>query len=238
MRTTRIEILFQLILLFVPLFSGNSLLTFSLSSNRGRKIRLSMTEGDTFAKGVLYDSEGVIKNCVFCSIVNRTGPARIVDENDEFIVFRTLKPYAEHHLLVCPKRHVTSVHELSGEEDAKMIERMVKFGQKCLDSLEYTEKKVLEGESIMHKYCFHIPPYNSIDHLHLHSIGLGDASMNWFGRLKYWDSTFYCKSAELIIAQLRQGGRKEDSSSGGSGALDKDDKNGSSSGGVGLKSKL
>ena len=186
-----------------------------------------MTEGDTFSKGVLYDSHGKIKNCVFCSIINRTGPAKIVDESDEFIVFRTLRPYAEHHLLVCPKRHVRSVNELEGAEDAAMIERMIEMGEKCLNGLEYTQMKLRDKESIAHKHCFHIPPYNSIDHLHLHSIGLGDAGMNWFGRLKYWDSTFYCKSAEAIARQLRLEERKEGSSIGSTNdghANDQDDK--------------
>ena len=234
------KILFYLVLVLVPLLGGKSFEVLSLSSNHRRKQQLSMTEGDSFTKGVLYDSKGAVKSCVFCSIVNKTGPARIVDENDEFIVFRTLKPYAEHHLLVCPKRHVMSVRELKGEKDADMIERMVGFGEKCLNGLEYSEKKVSEGESIIHKHCFHIPPYNSIDHLHLHSIGMGDAGMDWFGRLKYWDSTFYCKSAKLIIAQLRRGGTEEGGSNDDSSTYNQDDKlkNTGTNEGQHLKSKL
>ena len=214
---------------------------FSISRSRAagwkKFLRISMSddsnsrkEGDKFSKGVVYDSEGTMKSCVFCSIVDKTGPARIVEENDEFIVFRTLKPYAEHHLLVCPKRHVISVHELKGKEDADMVERMVKLGDKCLNSLEYTQK-VPQGEVVVHKHCFHIPPYNSIDHLHLHSIGTGDAGMDWFGRLKYWDSTFYCKSAEIIVEELR---KQQDGGDGGGVQDDKMKINGTAS----LKSKL
>ena len=158
------------------------------------------------SKGVRYRDDGSIESCVFCGIVNRTEPARIIDETEEFIVFRTLKPYAKHHLLVCPKKHVTSVQSLKGEEDAEMVRRMVDLGNKCLGELQNSvEGKCQERGA--HKHCFHVPPYNSIDHLHLHSIGNGDTAMSWFGRLKYWDSTFYCKSAETIIYDLLEGSR-------------------------------
>ena len=46
-------------------------------------------------KGVSYKSDGSVCSCIFCNIVKRTEPASIVEESDEFIVFRTIQPAAK-----------------------------------------------------------------------------------------------------------------------------------------------
>ena len=56
--------------------------------------------------------------CLFCKIVAGEIPSDKVVETDTALAFRDINPGAPTHILVIPKRHVASVHELgSGDGD-------------------------------------------------------------------------------------------------------------------------
>lgn len=156
-------------------------------------IILSMSSATVLQKGVKYDSNGKIIDCLFCNIVNRKEPASIVYENDEFTVFKTIAPASIYgHVLVTPKAHIKNVKSLISIEDANLIERMVAIGKMTYQTLGIDDIQ----------YSFHIPPYNSIDHLHLHCIAK-PKEMSFFSMMKYYQGSFWCKSAEEIIASLK-----------------------------------
>jgi diadenosine tetraphosphate (Ap4A) HIT family hydrolase len=150
---------------------------------------------ETTSKGVTMDRNGNILKCLFCDIIAGKEPASIVYENDEFISFHTIKPYTSCHLLVSPKAHVKSLNQLHGEKDAMMIQRMVGAGQQALE-------KIKPGFSYKAKFCFHVPPFNSIDHLHLHAISQPE-TMGVIGTIKYSEG-LYCWNAEYAIEQIRR----------------------------------
>mmetsp|Transcript_11079 Transcript_11079/g.18594 ORF Transcript_11079/g.18594 Transcript_11079/m.18594 type:complete len:156 (+) Transcript_11079:130-597(+) len=52
-------------------------------------------------------------------------------------------------------------------------------------------------------FCFHVPPFNSIDHLHLHAIA-SPKRMSRMTRMKYSVDSYYCESAESAITILEQ----------------------------------
>lgn len=55
--------------------------------------------------------------CIFCRIAAGEIPARIVHQNDELIVIEDIAPVAPVHLLLIPRRHVTSLLELAEGDD-------------------------------------------------------------------------------------------------------------------------
>src|SRR6188472_4507521 len=59
--------------------------------------------------------------CLFCKIVRKEIPAKIVEETDEMIAFRDVNPQAPLHVLIIPKAHVPSLNEAT---DAEMIGRL------------------------------------------------------------------------------------------------------------------
>jgi histidine triad (HIT) family protein len=59
-----------------------------------------------------------MSNCLFCKIVNREIPADIVYEDDRVLAFNDINPQAPSHVLVIPKRHVTSLNDLGPDDDA------------------------------------------------------------------------------------------------------------------------
>ena len=48
--------------------------------------------------------------CLFCRIVRREIPAKIVSETDDILAFRDINPQAPYHVLIIPKRHVANLN--------------------------------------------------------------------------------------------------------------------------------
>ncbi len=99
------------------------------------------------------------QNCLFCKIIKKEVPADIVFEDENFIAFKDINPKAEIHLLIVPKKHISSVKEAS-EEDKDI-----------LGGLILTAKKIAEKENIQgYKLIINVGREGGqvIDHIHLH----------------------------------------------------------------------
>ena len=59
-------------------------------------------------------------NCLFCKIIKGEIPSTKVYEDDEILAFRDINPVAPVHVLVIPKKHITSLIDLQ-REDEKVI---------------------------------------------------------------------------------------------------------------------
>ncbi|KAI0044294.1 HIT-like protein [Auriscalpium vulgare] len=120
------------------------------------------------------------EDCTFCHVSSKNGfqvvyeAYLIVCQNTDFIAFQDRSPAAEHHFLVVPRRHIGSVKVLR-QADVPLVKQMEEIGHACLDDLQVPPTRRRMG--------FHIPPFNSVDHLHLHVLGL--PFRNWLVRHKY-----------------------------------------------------
>ncbi len=56
--------------------------------------------------------------CLFCKIVEKKIPARIVHEDEDVVAFEDIDPQAPVHLLVVPRKHVPTLDDLAPEDDA------------------------------------------------------------------------------------------------------------------------
>ena len=54
--------------------------------------------------------------CLFCNIVARTIPAKLVLENDHVLAFEDIRPVAPKHALVIPKKHIAGIHDATPED--------------------------------------------------------------------------------------------------------------------------
>ncbi len=59
-----------------------------------------------------------MEDCIFCKIINKEIPSNIVYEDKEVIAFKDINPQAPVHILVIPKKHITSLIELKEEDEA------------------------------------------------------------------------------------------------------------------------
>ncbi|KAG9414295.1 hypothetical protein AC1031_013493 [Aphanomyces cochlioides] len=102
--------------------------------------------------------------CVFCDR-SRLETNGIVFEDDLVMAFRDKNPRASVHLLVVPKVHVNNTTKLTSQ-DAALVEHMWKVGKDALNQ----ECARLEIKCASPVFGFHQPPFNSVEHLHLHCL--------------------------------------------------------------------
>ncbi|KAJ7732146.1 HIT-like protein [Mycena metata] len=100
--------------------------------------------------------------CQFCDISTAKG-FNIIWENELFVAFWDRKPAAEVHIQLVPRQHIESIKSLK-KNDAELVRSMKTIGEKLLDDLGSPPSMRVLG--------FHVPPFNSVNHLHLHVQGL------------------------------------------------------------------
>lgn len=61
-----------------------------------------------------------MSDCLFCKIVNKEIPAKIVFEDERALAFRDINPQAPTHVLVIPKQHVATIGDVAAEHEADM----------------------------------------------------------------------------------------------------------------------
>jgi histidine triad (HIT) family protein len=102
-------------------------------------------------------------NCIFCRIVAKEIPAKIVYEDDAALVFHDIRPQAEVHLLAIPKRHIPSTKELT-ENDVTLIGQVMVAATKAALALGLTEgwRTIINTGAIGRQ---------EVMHLHVHILG-------------------------------------------------------------------
>ena len=63
---------------------------------------------------------GLDPNCLFCKIVDRKIPAKLVHSDDMSIAFEDINPQAPSHILVVPKKHIRDIQSMD-EGDRELI---------------------------------------------------------------------------------------------------------------------
>ena len=111
-----------------------------------------------------------MSECIFCRIVERTIPSKIVFEDDQVVAFEDVNPQAPVHVLVVPRRHVASIAELQAA-DAGLLGHLMVTGaaiakQKGIAESGY-RAVVNTGKN----------GGQTVFHLHLHV--LGGRPMHW-----------------------------------------------------------
>ena len=108
-------------------------------------------------------------DCPFCRIAAGKAPAQILYQDQEMIVFHDSHPVAPVHVLLVPRRHLTSIAEAK-DGDAALLGRLM------LTAADIARKEHLDGGF---RLLTNSGPQGgqSIDHLHFHL--LGGRRMRW-----------------------------------------------------------
>ncbi len=80
-----------------------------------------------------------MEDCIFCKIIKREIPSSIVYEDSEIIAFRDVNPQAPVHILVIPKKHISSLIELK-EEDEILVGKIYTVINKIAEQEEIDKK--------------------------------------------------------------------------------------------------
>ncbi|MBL8394811.1 MAG: histidine triad nucleotide-binding protein [Candidatus Accumulibacter sp.] len=102
-------------------------------------------------------------DCLFCRIVAGRIPARKVHEDDELLVFHDINPARPVHLLVIPKRHITSLATAS-EADIPLLGRMLAVTNRLASEQGSPDgfRVIINTGRIGHQ---------EVQHLHAHIVG-------------------------------------------------------------------
>eukprot|EP00927_Polykrikos_kofoidii_P063993 TRINITY_DN58950_c0_g1_i1.p1 TRINITY_DN58950_c0_g1~~TRINITY_DN58950_c0_g1_i1.p1 ORF type:complete len:154 (+),score=17.86 TRINITY_DN58950_c0_g1_i1:62-523(+) len=106
-------------------------------------------------KGVEYDEEDSVRECLFCDFargkVGYDGSVKpLLFEDEVCSVFESRAKDARTHLLIVPKFHIK---DCKSDGAAELVPHFVQVAE-----------RLSPGATC----CFHVPPFNSIDHLHMH----------------------------------------------------------------------
>lgn len=109
-------------------------------------------------------------NCPFCRIVDGRASAEKLWEDEHVLAFRDLAPQAPVHVLVIPKRHVPSIHDL-GRDDGELLAALFEAARTV------AEAEGLAGKGYRIVTNVGRDGGQSVSHLHLHL--LGGRAMHW-----------------------------------------------------------
>ena len=57
-----------------------------------------------------------MNDCLFCKIIEKKIPAKIVHEDDQALAFDDINPQAPVHTLIIPKKHVVAVQDCTPQD--------------------------------------------------------------------------------------------------------------------------
>ena len=105
-----------------------------------------------------------MNECLFCKMVSGVIPCDKVHENEHVLAFRDIDPKAPTHILIIPKKHITTLNEIN------------KSDQDLLGELLLTAKKIAKDEGINTSGYRTVFNCNSdggqtIFHIHMHLLG-------------------------------------------------------------------
>jgi histidine triad (HIT) family protein len=103
-------------------------------------------------------------DCIFCHIVAGKIPSEIVYQDEELLAFRDINPQAPKHLLIIPKKHITSLADLSPAE-LPLIGSMAALAHKLAQKEGITET----GYRLVVNYGEW--GGQVVKHLHMHLLG-------------------------------------------------------------------
>ncbi len=109
-------------------------------------------------------------DCLFCKILAGDIPAELVYESDTAVAFRDINPQAPTHVLVIPRKHISTINDITSDDEA------------IVGSLYTAAKEIAAADGIADDGYRAVMNCNegagqSVFHIHLHV--LGGRPMNW-----------------------------------------------------------
>ena len=104
-------------------------------------------------------------DCIFCKIISKEIPAKILYEDEDTIAFLDAFPVAKGHTLVIPKQHYAKIQDLPSEINEKLFNTVHKMIPK-VDSLQGSTLVAIHngkdsGQEVPHVHVHLIPRSNS-----------------------------------------------------------------------------
>jgi histidine triad (HIT) family protein len=112
----------------------------------------------------------MMADCLFCRIVSKKVPAKIIYEDERVLAFDDINPQAPVHILVIPKKHISTTLDIEDGDNA------------LIGHLFQTAGEVAKGKGIAKRGFRLVVNTNpeagqTVYHVHIHI--LGGRHMHW-----------------------------------------------------------
>lgn len=111
-----------------------------------------------------------MSDCIFCKIVRKEIPARIVYEDEEFLAFDDIRPQAPVHTLIIPRKHLASLKE-AGPHEAGLLGRIL------IRAAEIARLKGIDHSG--YRVVVNTGPDSGQEVFHIHFHLLGGRRLGW-----------------------------------------------------------
>ncbi len=108
-------------------------------------------------------------NCIFCKIINKEIPSKIIYEDDLVIAILDLSQATYGHTLVMPKKHYANIYEIDNDTLAHLIKVVKELAIKLKNKLHADGINILNnndeaaGQTVMHYHIHILPRYKNDD---------------------------------------------------------------------------
>ena len=106
-----------------------------------------------------------MSNCIFCKIINKEIPGKIIYEDDVCIAFLDLSQATYGHTLVIPKKHFENILEVDAQTLAHVMQVTQNLAKQIVEKLNakglniLTNTNEVAGQTVHH---FHVHHFHKI----------------------------------------------------------------------------
>jgi histidine triad (HIT) family protein len=104
--------------------------------------------------------------CIFCQIISKKIPAKIVYEDDNSIAFLDINPINPGHTIIIPKEHSETILDINPENLSKLIQAVKIVSEAVTKALNadgvnvMQNNKEIAGQGVPHIHFHVIPRFN------------------------------------------------------------------------------
>ena len=109
-------------------------------------------------------------DCLFCKIINKEINSDILFEDDDVLAFRDINPQAPIHILIVPKKHISTINDLQQEDKALT-------GKIILTAQSLAKQENIDENGYRLVFNCNNDGGQEVYHIHLHL--LGGRRMQW-----------------------------------------------------------
>lgn len=109
-------------------------------------------------------------DCIFCKIIAREIPSRILHEDDHVVAFEDVNPQAPTHILIVPYKHIPTLNDTSVDDQALL-------GNLVLAASRIAQDRQISSSGYRLVLNTNAGAGQSVFHIHLHL--LGGRVMSW-----------------------------------------------------------
>ncbi|KAF7386690.1 hypothetical protein HZH66_011142 [Vespula vulgaris] len=132
--------------------------------------------------------------CIFCKIIKNESPSEKIYEDEYVTCIKDINPASDHHYLILPNKHINTAKDLQ-PADIKLYDKIIGCVQLVMQKQGFDINSTRTG--------FHWPPFNTVNHLHLHLISPVE-NMSIVKRMVFKLNTPWFVSTDYVRSRLQK----------------------------------